>query len=652
MRYFVLLVPILLGFASCQQEDKADDLDLLEIKSGDISLSEGNVITENVPVDRTISLLFSTPLDATSLSGSFILSTSEKSYSLTPNLLTGNTTVNLQVQGAMNPGEVHKLEILSTLKSTQGMPFPGTTIQFKTVLGNLEIETFSIKEAEALGNNLSQKVPVDFEANLTFNYPIDPIIAEENIKLDGPQSNALSFSFSEENRKVTIQSESSLEFISKYTLQIGSEIRGSQGEKFNGTSKVFYTQIDPSPKFPFISEEELLTKVQRETFRYFWDFAHPVSGMSRERNTSGNTVTTGGTGFGLMTWIVGVERGWISREQAVEKWSLVVNFLKNADRFHGVWSHWINGETGKAIAFSAKDNGGDLVETAFLIQSLLTVQEYLNPSNPSELALSKMINQLWEEVEWDWYTREGQNVLYWHWSPEFNWEMNMPISGYNEALIVYVLAVSSPTHPISKEVYEQGWARSGDIKNNTNYYGYNLPLGVDYGGPLFFAHYSFLGLDPRNLQDQYANYWNQNVQHSLINHAHAIANPKFFVGYSDEIWGFTASDNPSGYGAQSPSNDSGVITPTAALSSFPYTPDESMKALEAFYYRLGDKTWGDYGFYDSFDLTKGWYADSYLAIDQGPIVIMIENHRSGLLWDLFMKNPQVQSGLTKLGFTY
>lgn len=652
MRYLALICLVLLGFVSCRQDNEAENLDLLEVKSGDISLSGGNVITENIPVDRTISLSFSTPLDPNSLTGAFILSTTDKTYTLSPNLLSGNTTVNLQVQGAMNQGEVHKLEILSSLKSSQGMHFSGTIIQFKTVLGNLEIESLSIEGADALGNNLSQNVPVDFEANLTFNLPVDPSSLEENIKLEGPNAVNLDFSLSDENKKVTIKSESSLEFISKYSLQIGSDLLGSQGEKFTATSKVFYTEIDPNPKFPSISEDELLTKVQRETFRYFWDFAHPKSGMSRERNTSGNTVTSGGTGFGLMTWIVGVERGWISRAQAVERWSLVTNFLKNADRFHGAWSHWIHGETGDAIAFSAKDNGGDLVETAFLIQGLLTVQQYLDLSNPTELALSETITQLWEEVEWDWYTRDGQNVLYWHWSPDFNWEMNMPIAGYNEALIVYVLAASSPTHSISKAVYEQGWARSGAIKNGKNFYGLNLPLGVDYGGPLFFAHYSFLGLDPRNLQDQYANYWEQNVQHSLINQAHAVANPKLFVGYSDEIWGFTASDIPSGYGAQSPSNDRGVITPTAALSSFPYTPEESMKALKSFYYDLGDKTWGEYGFYDSFNLTQSWYADSFLAIDQGPIIIMIENHRTGLLWDLFMKNSQIQSGLTKLGFTY
>lgn len=414
------------------------------------------------------------------------------------------------------------------------------------------------------------------------------------------------------------------------------------------------TSFDASDKFERISDEELLTLVQEKTFKYFWDYAHPVSGLSRERLNSGDIVTSGGSGFGIMAIPVGIERGFITREEGAERILTIATFLdEKAERFHGAYSHWLDGNTGKAIDFSAKDDGGDLVETGFLIEGLLTVQQYFNLDNPTENAIREKITKIWEEVEWDWYLK-STNCLYWHWSPEHEWAMNMKISGWNEALICYVLAASSPTHPISKEVYDQGWARNGGMKNGKKYYDITLPLGTsgDKGGPLFFAHYSFLGLDPRNLEDQYANYWEQNTAHAKINHAYCVANPKKHYGYSDECWGLTASDIPDGYTANSPGNDNGTIAPTAALASFPYTPEESMKALEYFYYVLGDRLLGEYGFMDAFNLSKRWFASSYIAIDQGPIVVMIENYRTGLLWEYFMKNEDVKRGLDKLGFTY
>ena len=373
--------------------------------------------------------------------------------------------------------------------------------------------------------------------------------------------------------------------------------------------------------------------------------------MARERNTSGETVTIGGSGFGLMAIIVGVHRGFITRSQAIDRFKKIVTFLGNADRFHGVWSHWMNGSTGEAISFSELDDGGDLVETAFMAQGLITVREFLDSSNAAEDQLIADINILLDGIEWDWHTRGGQNVLYWHWSPNHGWEMNLPIRGYNEALIIYLLAASPGPHSIDAEVYTEGWARSGGIRNGSEYYGYELPVGSDFGGPLFFAHYSFLGLNPQGLSDSYANYWTQNQNHSLINYQHSVRNPNNFVGYSADSWGLTASDDPSGYSAHQPTNDNGTITPTAALSSMPYTPEKSKQAMRHFYYILGDKLWGEYGFYDAFNPTQGWWADSYLAIDQGPIIVNIENYRSGLLWDLFMDAPEVQSALDKLEFT-
>jgi len=408
---------------------------------------------------------------------------------------------------------------------------------------------------------------------------------------------------------------------------------------------------DTADAFPRIPTDELLTKVQERTFAYFWDYGHPVSGLARERLGSDETVTIGGSGFGLMSIPVGISRGFITREQGAERALKIVNFLKDkAVKYHGAFPHWLNGTSGATIAFGTYDNGADLVETAFLVEGLLTLRAYFDGNDATETAIRSGITTIWEGVEWDWFTRGGQNVLYWHWSADYDWKMNMKIKGWNEALIIYVLAASSPTHPVSKEVYDKGWA--SNVKNGKQYYGITLPLGESYGGPLFFTHYSFIGLDPRTLSDAYANYWEQNVAHSKINHAYCEANPKGNYGYSDKCWGITASDYWGGYIASSPTNDTGTIAPTAALSSMPYTPEESLAALEYFYYKLGKRIWGEYGFYDAFSLEHQWFARSYIAIDQGPIVCMIENWRTGLLWNTFMKDQDVRQGLDKLGFSY
>lgn len=404
--------------------------------------------------------------------------------------------------------------------------------------------------------------------------------------------------------------------------------------------------------FQYVTDGELLTIVQERTFRYFWDYAHPVSGLARERLGSGDTVTSGGSGFGIMAFPVAVERGFVTRADAAGRLLKIVNFLNSkADRFHGAFPHWLNGTTGEALPFSPKDNGGDIVETALLLQGLLAVKEYFDGTDPCEAAIRSGIDEIWRGVEWDWYTR-GEDVLYWHWSPEYEWEMNLPVTGWNEALIAYVLAASSPTHPISRDVYDKGWASGVAFANGREYLGVTLPLGPAYGGPLFFAQYSFLGLDPRGLSDRYADYWEQNVSQTRINYKYCVENPKGWKGYGRNVWGLTASDIPGGYAASSPTEDQGTIAPTAALSSFPYTPYESMEALHYYYYILGSKAFGKYGFCDAFNLQEDWFAQSYLAIDQGPIIIMIENYRTGLLWNLFMKNTDVRAGLTALGFSF
>ncbi|TDO83264.1 hypothetical protein EV143_102531 [Flavobacterium chryseum] len=416
-----------------------------------------------------------------------------------------------------------------------------------------------------------------------------------------------------------------------------------------------------------LTDEQLLETVQKQTFKYFWDYAEPNSGLARERyhpdgiypENDANIVTTGGSGFGLMAIVSGMSQGYISKEQGVERLNKIADFLGKADRFHGAWSHWIDGNTGKVKPFGTKDNGGDLVETSFLVAGMITVREYLKEGSEKEKAVAQKYDALWKGVEWNWFTN-NKNVLYWHWSPTYDWQMNFPLQGYNECLITYVMAASSPTHSIDAKAYHEGWARNGDIVSSDKKY--NVPLvlkhngAAEFGGPLFWAHYSYVGLDPNQLSDKYANYWDLNVNQTKINYEYCVENPKKVKGYGPDYWGLSASysrnsDGSIGYNAHMPSNDQEVISPTAAISSIVYMPKESMAFIRNLYENHKEQTWGNAGFYDALSLgNNNWVAKRYLAIDQGPEVVMIENYRTGLLWKLFMNAPEVKQGLTKLGF--
>ena len=465
---------------------------------------------------------------------------------------------------------------------------------------------------------------------------------------------ANNYSYANSDSAIIITPTSALSNITRYTINVSTALKSTGGTPLNNQLTInFVTAIDSTDKFPQITDSALLTLVEQQTFKYFWDFGDPTSGMARERNSDATTVTTGGSGFGVMALLVGIQRNFITRAQGLARVDTIVNFLTNkAHRYHGAFPHWMNGTTGATIPFSTNDDGADLVETSYMMQGLLTARQFFNTNDPTETALRASINNLWNGVEWNWFRQNGQNVLYWHWSPDFNFIINQPINGWDEAMIVYALAASSTvdSNRIPKIVYDHGWAEDGNIKNGKAFYGFTLPLGPDFGGPLFFAHYSFLGINPNSLTDAYADYWMQDQNHSLINYNYCASNPHNFNGYSSNCWGLTASDEQGGYSAHSPTNDDGVISPTAAISSLPYTPAQSMNALRFFYYKLGDKIWGQYGFVDAFNLTNVWFANSYLAIDQGPQIIMIENYRSGLLWNLFMSCPEVKTGMKSLGF--
>ncbi|MCH5716569.1 glucoamylase family protein [Niabella hibiscisoli] len=495
---------------------------------------------------------------------------------------------------------------------------------------------------------------------LTFSQPLKPATVITSVTLKGNTGNVIPVLATVTNgdSAILVQSMASLAYLTQYTLTVSKNLQSASGGNLQtAVNNSFVTHLDSSRKFPTLTNEQLLDKVQQQTLKYFWDFAHPTSGMIREGSKhSPDIVTSGGTGFGVMALLAGMERGFVNRTEGLARIQNIVTFLKDkAQRFHGAFPHWMNGASGAVIPFSANDNGADLVETSLLLMGLITARQYFTGADALETNLRNDINGLWNAVEWDWFRQNSQNVLYWHWSPSAAWTINLKVQGWNECLITYVLAASSTTHTITKDVYDNGWARSGAFKNGNTYYNYVLPLGENMGGPLFLAHYSFMGINPNGLSDAYANYQTQTKNHTLINYEYCKANPKSYYGYSDSVWGLTASNIKDGYTASSPTNDQGFIAPTAAISSMPYTPNESMAALKFFYYVLGDKLFKDYGFVDAFSLdvvknNGAWFADTYLAIDQGPIIVMIENYRSGLLWNLFMSAPEVKSGMRKLGF--
>jgi hypothetical protein len=427
------------------------------------------------------------------------------------------------------------------------------------------------------------------------------------------------------------------------------------------TSVVGGDESDPSnivsAQYDGLTDQELLTTVQEATFGYFWDYAHPTSGMAREGLTHGPEIcATGGTGMGLMAIVVGVERGFVTRSDAAARVLQILTFLEDsATRYHGAWSHWINGTTGQTIPFSTYDDGGDLVETSYLVQGMLTVRQYFDEDDPVENDIRTRATRLWQEVEWSWYRRyPGSDVLYWHWSPNYEWQMNMQIRGYMEAMITYLLAIASPTYPMPPSSYYNGWAGLPSYANGNTYYGHLQWVGPALGGPLFYTHYTHLGFDPRYKRDSYCSYFENSRNISLIHQAYCIDNPHDFEAYGRWVWGLTASTSPPpwDYLAHSPTNDNGTIAPTAALSATPYTPAASIQTLRHLYDAYGDNLWGVFGFYDAFNPEENWYSDTFIAIDQGPIVVMIENYRSQLCWRLFMSNPEIKPMLQSIGWSF
>ncbi len=518
---------------------------------------------------------------------------------------------------------------------------------------------------QQLNNHLVSASSVQLQANeavllLRFSAKIDRSTVLNaltwnvvNTSFDVP----VSVNFTNGDSVVIIRPELPLAFLTRYAVTVSNTLKSTDAVALSSALTLnIRTGIDPSDKFPVISDNALLDTVQKRTFRYFWDYGHPVSGLARDKTntTDLEDCSIGGTGFGILCIPVAVSRNFITRQQGLARLQKIVNFLKTkAQTFRGAYPHRINGITGSVIVWQPKDDGADLVETAFLMMGLLTVRQYFNDSGVDESALRRDINTLFNRVDWAVFKKDSQNALYWLWSPTYNWDNSFMIRGWNETLITYILAASSTTHTITKEVYDDGFANYGGFKNGQFYYGLTLPLGSAFGGPLFLSQYSFLCINPTGLSDAYANYALQTKNHTLINRAYCIENPRNYFGYSDSCWGLTASSANVGYTPASPTKDVGVIAPTAALSSFAFTPTESMAALKYFYYKLGNYLWKDYGFVDAFNLNTNpvWVAPQELVYNQLPVMIAIENYRSGLIWNLFISCPEIKAGMQKLGFT-
>lgn len=418
-----------------------------------------------------------------------------------------------------------------------------------------------------------------------------------------------------------------------------------------------------------MSDAELLEMVQEATFRYYWDGGHPQAGVAVEILPGDkDLVAVGASGFGIMAMLVGAERQFVTREQCAERLVKILNFLESSDRFHGVWPHFLHGQTGKAFPYFGKyDDGGDLVETAFLVQGLLAARQYFSQPTEIETNIRQRITRLWETVEWDWYRRTPQSeFLYWHWSPNYQWHIGHPLIGWNETLIVYLLAIASPTHAVPASLYHTGWAgRSpeavayrrnwsrtyqGDhFTNGLSFYGHRLEVGEGNGSDLFFTQFSFLGFDPRGIRDAYADYFQNNRSIALINRAYCVDNPRKFKGYGPDNWGLSAGLNAGG-GRPLPRDDNGTICCSASVGSMPYTPRESLAALKHFYRDLGDRIWTEYGFSDGFNATTEWFEPASMGLNQAVITVMIENYRTGLIWKHFMANPEIAPALKAIGF--
>ncbi len=426
-----------------------------------------------------------------------------------------------------------------------------------------------------------------------------------------------------------------------------------------------------------LSTEFNLDDLQRRTFNYFWDLADPESGLIPDRWPTESFCSIAAMGFGLTSYIVGIENGYISRKIAAERIRDQMRFLYHLPQsnamhavagYKGFFYHFIDMKNGTRY----KDVELSTVDTGWLMAGILSCQSYFDGDDLTETAIRDLADSLYRRVEWDWFLNDN-DLLSMGWFPDRGF-LKAQWDGYNEAMLLIIMALGSTTHPVPAICWEN-WTKPyiwGD------YYGYEM---VNFG-PLFGHQYSHMYVDFRGIYDRYMaakgiDYFENARRATYSNRAYCIANPRHFNDYSDTIWGLTACDGPGdkkvdingsvikfmGYSARGAAVnyhvDDGTIAPTAAGGSIPFAPEICIPALKAMYEKYGSALYDTYGFRDAFNPTftfgpeniNGWFDKDYIGIDQGPIVIMIENYKTGLIWKVMKKNKYIIAGLKKAGFS-
>ncbi|MCL2649690.1 MAG: hypothetical protein FWD60_01535 [Candidatus Azobacteroides sp.] len=416
----------------------------------------------------------------------------------------------------------------------------------------------------------------------------------------------------------------------------------------NDNDSVYTSEYTPE------AMRKILDKQARDYFDLFWsgECSHPNSKMARiGTERAQGTVALAGSAYAVLSIPVAVERAWISKEEGIERLLHICRFLNTAERFHGAWSHWMDGVTGKALPFNGnQQNSGDLVETSFMMMSLLTCGEYFNGNTTSEKEIKNLIDSFWNTIEWNFYTNK-EKVLYWSWDRDLGFAP-LKIQGPNEALPAYILALAAPAkNAITQDVYRSGWkGGNGYYNKGRTTYGYLFELGRESkGGPLFTSQHPFLWFNPFLMEDEYIDYWKFCINHAMINHHYCLYEAPKAYKYDENNWGLSAcyGTPEKGYVGRSPSKDDGIICTTAAAGSIVFTPFYALQAMK--YMKSQSNLNGKYGLIDSYSPSENWNETRYLSISIFPVISMIENYKSGLIWKLAMQNEYIKKGLQLAG---
>ncbi|HEX7155025.1 MAG TPA: glucoamylase family protein [Thermoanaerobaculia bacterium] len=440
----------------------------------------------------------------------------------------------------------------------------------------------------------------------------------------------------------------------------------------------------PSTPLPALTSEQLLDDVQQRTFNWFWETTNPKNGLVHDRWPTKSFSSIAAVGFGLTSYGVGVERGWITRDAAAQRVLTTLRFFLNAPSgpaaqgmtsYRGFYYHFLDMETGERF----KDVELSTIDTTLMLAGALFCQSYFDRDNETERAIREAAEELYRRAEWTFF-HERPPLVSMGWTPE-NGLHDWDYTGYNEAMLLYILALGSPTHPIDPSAW-QAYQKTYQWRT------YQGQPHLNFA-PLFGHQYSHVWIDFRGIQDAYMrekgiDYFENSRRATLAQRAYAIENPMGWRGYGADMWGLTACDGPTDaeleidgqkrrfytYAARGAAGnevrDDGTLAPTAAAGSMPFTPELSIRVLDNMRRTYGQHLYQQYGFLDSFNPTLrtpmktqhghivdgiGWFDGDYLGIDQGPIVLMIENHRSELVWKMMRKNPHIVRGLKKAGFT-